>query len=61
LLQFPRDRVKYIYNRQSKKATFNIVNAAFTYCNNNSIQVLVDGDDQLIGKQVFKLINAQYQ
>ena len=42
-------------------ATFNFLNAAFNYCSRDSIQVVVDGDDQLIGKQVFQLINARYQ
>jgi sulfur relay (sulfurtransferase) DsrF/TusC family protein len=60
-LKFDKNRVTYIRNNEQKKATFNIINAAFNYCKKDSIQLIVDGDDQLIGKQVLKMINAQYQ
>lgn len=38
-----------------------MVNAGFNFCKKDSIQVIVDGDDKLIGRQVFKFLNAQYQ
>lgn len=40
---------------------YNILNSAFNFCSKDSIQIIIDGNDQLIGKQVFKAINAQYQ
>lgn len=60
-LQFPKERVTYVRNSVNKKATYNILNAAFNFCQKDSIQILIDGDDQLIGKQVFKVVSAQYQ
>lgn len=38
-----------------------MVNADFSFCAKDSIHVVIDGDDKLIGKQVFKFVNAQYQ
>lgn len=60
-MKFPAERITYIRNLKRKYATYNILNAAFNYCKKDSIFVIVDGDDQLIGKQVFKFINAIYQ
>ncbi len=60
-LGFPKERVTYVRNKVQKRATFNIVNAGYNFCQKDSIQVLIDGDDQLIGTQVFQLFNAQYQ
>lgn len=31
-LNFPKDRVTYVKNLVQKRATFNIVNAAFNFC-----------------------------
>ena len=35
--------------------------AAHNFCEPNDIMTIIDGDDFLIGKQVFKLFNAVYQ
>lgn len=35
--------------------------AAHDVCKPGEIMVLVDGDDALIGRQVFSLLNAYYQ
>jgi hypothetical protein len=35
--------------------------AAHQYCNSGEIMVFLDGDDALIGRQVFSLLNAVYQ
>ena len=43
------------------KAMYNIRNAAKSHCDPKDIMIIVDGDDQLIGKQVFKLFNAVFQ
>lgn len=60
-LNFPHLKVHYIRNLRQKFATYNIINAGFNYCKNDSIQIIVDGDDKLIGRQVLKFLNAQYQ
>jgi hypothetical protein len=39
----------------------NILNAAKTFCRPTDIFVVVDGDDELIGKQVLKLLNSVFQ
>ena len=36
-LKFPRGRVNYIKNKVHTFATYNIINAAFNYCPNDSI------------------------
>ena len=35
--------------------------AAHEQCNPGEIMILLDGDDALIGRQVFSLLNAVYQ
>jgi hypothetical protein len=50
-----------VKNANQMKALNNIRTAAVTYCNPDDIMIIVDGDDQLIGKQVFKLFNAVFQ
>lgn len=39
----------------------NINTAIKQHCPKDAIAVLVSGDDELLGKQVFKLLNAVYQ
>ena len=39
----------------------NILWAAQNFCKPFEIFIIVDGDDELVGKQVFKLFNAKYQ
>lgn len=42
---FPSNKVIFIQNLQRNYATYNIMNAAFNYCNESDIQVVLDGDD----------------
>lgn len=42
-------------------ALFNFYEAAKFYCSPYEIFVILDGDDELIGTQVFKLFNSIYQ
>ena len=58
---FPAERVTLVRNLEKKFATYNIVHAAFEYCREDSIQVLLDGDDEFVGRQVLRLINKFYQ
>lgn len=39
----------------------NIYNAIHYHCNAGDIVMLIDGDDALVGRQVFGLFNAIYQ
>jgi hypothetical protein len=39
----------------------NIYNAAKSYCKPYEIFIILDGDDELLGRQVFKLFNSQFQ
>lgn len=36
-LNFPRERVTYVKNKVHTYATYNIINAAFNFCKNDSI------------------------
>lgn len=38
----------------------NIYKAVYGYCKKGELLMVIDGDDELIGKYVFKLINAAY-
>jgi hypothetical protein len=44
-LKFPKNRIKYVQNLKRNYATYNFVNAAFNFCDENDIQMLIDGDD----------------
>ena len=50
-----------IRNDEKKYATYNLQNAAHHHCQAEDIFLIVDGDDELVGTQVFKLINTKYQ
>lgn len=41
-------------------ALLNILDAAQNFCNQNDIFMVIDGDDYLLGKYVFKLFNAAF-
>lgn len=36
-------------------------NVGHNYCNPGEVMIIVDGDDALIGRQVFAVLNAVYQ
>lgn len=44
-IKFPRNRVKYVQNLERRFATYNIINAGFNFCDENDVQMLMDGDD----------------
>lgn len=60
-IKFPQDRVKFVQNLERNYATYNIINAAFNYCGEDDVQMLVDGDDQFIGRYAFNVMNSAYQ
>ena len=51
----------FIQNKQRNFATYNILNAAYNYCHQDDVQMLMDGDDQFIGKYAFQVMNSAYQ
>lgn len=59
--QIGTDKVLVVNKGKRKGSLSNIYNAIHTHCHNYSITLQVDGDDQLIGRYVFKLFNAIYQ
>ncbi len=50
-----------INNDKNMLNSHNIYEAAHNNCQLGEIMVPVDGDDALIGRQVFSLLNAFYQ
>jgi len=50
-----------VINEIQMKAMFNLRLAATNFCKPEELFMIVDGDDELIGKQVFKLYNALFQ
>jgi hypothetical protein len=50
-----------VQNKQRNYATYNIINGAFNFCKEDEIQMLLDGDDEFIGKYAFQVINSAYQ
>jgi glycosyltransferase involved in cell wall biosynthesis len=50
-----------INNEKNKGNCANVYNAGNNYCKEGEIMVFLDGDDALIGRQVFSLLNAVYQ
>lgn len=53
--------IVYVQNNVRKYATYNIFHAAYQFCGHDDIQLLVDGDDELIGALAFQWINHKYQ
>ena len=57
------DRAKYVYVENSAHVTAlpNIYFNAMAHCGRDSIVMLVDGDDELIGRNTLQLFNWGYQ
>ena len=54
-------KFRLIRNKQRRSAIPNVYDAVLNYCGPEDIVLIVSGDDELLGKQVFKVINAVYQ
>jgi len=56
-------RSQYTLIRNSKRMTAvpNIYNAIKNHCSKDAIALLISGDDELLGKMVFKVLNVVYQ
>lgn len=55
-----RQVVHLIRNKERMTAIPNIYKAASEYCDKDDILALVDGDDELLGVNVFKVFNSVY-
>lgn len=55
------DRYKIHRNSRREYALPNILMAAKYFCRPNDILMILDGDDEFIGRQVLKLFNAVFQ
>ena len=40
---FPDERVKYVKNELSKYILYNMINAAYNFCDEDDVQIAVDG------------------
>ncbi len=54
-------KVAVVANKQREGSARNIRKAAVEHCQPEEIVAVVDGDDELIGRQVLKVFNAVYQ
>jgi hypothetical protein len=52
--------VHLIRNKKRLTAIPNIYKAATEYCDPDDILALVDGDDELLGVNIFKVFNSVY-
>lgn len=56
-----RNKIQIVHNLQHLGAMGNMYFWINKYCNKDDIVINIDSDDGLIGAQVFKVINSQYQ
>ena len=54
-------KVKLIRNHKQVTAVPNIHKAITQYCHPDEIGFFVDGDDELVGREAFRIFNAVYQ
>lgn len=59
--RIPADKYVYVNNTERKGAMANDYAANHQYCSEDAISLHLDGDDELIGKNVFKVFNVEYQ
>lgn len=59
--KIPIDRYHVVINPQQQMAMFNLRLAAIRYCKPEEIFLIVDGDDELLGRQVLHVFNAAFQ
>jgi glycosyltransferase involved in cell wall biosynthesis len=59
--QLPPERYVVIRNKEQKRAMPNLRRAADEFCKGEEVFLIVDGDDELLGRQVLHLFNAVMQ
>jgi len=57
----PPERYQIVINEEQRLSMFNQRRAANEFCQPEEIMMVVDGDDELLGRQVFRLFNAIFQ
>lgn len=57
----PKERYEVLRNERQMRAMPNLRRAAKYFCQPFEIFLIVDGDDELIGRQVLKLFNSVFQ
>ena len=58
-MQFPAERATLLRNEKNMKATYSNMRGS-KECKSGEIMVSLDGDDELLGRYVLKMINAKY-
>lgn len=56
-----KEKVTIQINENRKMALKNIMDAAHNFCKPYDIMIVIDGDDYLLGYNVFKLFNTFFQ
>lgn len=59
--KIPSESFIVVKNKEQKRAMPNLRIAAKKYCKPEEIFLIVDGDDELLGRQVLKLFNSVFQ
>lgn len=54
-------RYTFVKNKERLSAMANLRRAASEFCKEGDIFMVVDGDDELIGRQVLKVFNSVFQ
>ena len=57
----PKEKYEVITHTERSFSLLNIRNASKKFCNEEDIIIVVDGDDELLGRQVLKLFNSVFQ
>jgi glycosyltransferase involved in cell wall biosynthesis len=58
---FPQERVTYVQNLRNNFAYYNCLNDAYNFCGEDDVQLILDGDDEVLGSYAFHVMNAGYQ
>jgi len=59
--KLPKEKYMLVTNAEQQKAMPNLRRAAMEFCKPEEIFLIVDGDDELIGRQVLHFFNAMFQ
>jgi hypothetical protein len=54
-------RVSFVWNSEKKYFLESTVTAVKAFCMEKRVTVLIDGEDELLGTQVFKVLNTFYR
>lgn len=59
--QIPKEKYIYVSHKTRNTALENTYRAIHKYCSDDSIVLVLDGDDEIIGKNTFKTFNREHQ